>query len=202
MTDDSRLLRTAGRSMYWYFVLLFVFALLRIAELLVSRRHQVRLLAEGGQKVTEPMYPLMVGVHTSLLLGSAVEVWLFARPFVALLGWAMLALLALCVIGRIWVWRSLGQQWNTQIMTSTRAIIDTGPYRYVRHPNYTIVIVEMFALPLVQSAYLTACVCSALNAVVLQQRLRLEEAALLTRPAYRRTMASKPRFLPIFLRGR
>jgi methyltransferase len=188
--------------MDWYFVLLLVFALLRITELIVSRRHQVQLLAEGGQKVAEPTYPLMVGVHTSLLLGSAVEVWLFARPFVALLGWAMLALLALCVIGRIWVWRSLGQQWNTQIMTSARAIIATGPYRYVRHPNYTIVIVEMFALPLVHSAYVTACVCSALNAVVLQQRICLEEAALLQKPAYRRTMASKPRFLPTFPRER
>ena len=188
--------------MYWYFVLLFVFAALRIAELLVSRRHQVQLLAEGGQKVAEPTYPLMVGVHTSLLLGSAVEVWLFGRPFVALLGWTMLVLLALCVIGRIWVWRSLGQQWNTQIMTSARAIIDTGPYRYVRHPNYTIVIVEMFALPLVHSAYVTACVCSALNAVVLQQRICLEEAALLQKPAYRHTMASKPRFFPTILRER
>ena len=188
--------------MPWYFILLLLFALLRITELRLSRRHQVKLLAEGGRKMTEPTYPLMVGVHAGLLLGSAVEVWWLERPFVAPLGWTMLVLLVSCLSGRLWVWRSLGQQWNTQVMTSTRAIIDSGPYRYVRHPNYTIVIVEMCALPLVHSAYLTALLCSTLNALVLQQRLHIEEAALLTRPEYRRKMAGKPRFLPALRQGR
>ncbi len=188
--------------MVWYFALLLGFAMLRIIELQVSRRHQARLLAEGGRKVSEPMYPLMVGVHTSLFFGSALEVWELNRPFLPLLGWPMLTLLVLCVLGRIWVWRSLGPQWNTQIITSPHAVIDAGPYRYLRHPNYTIVIVEMFALPLVHSAYLTAFVCSALNAFVLQRRICLEEAALLMRPEYRRKMANKPRFLPALSRGR
>jgi methyltransferase len=112
----------------------------------------------------------------------------------------MLGLLVCCVAGRVWVWRSLGTQWNTQVIASPRPIIHSGPYHYVRHPNYTIVIVEMFALPLVHSAYVTAGGCSALNALVLSQRIRLEEAALLTREDYRRTMAGKPRLLPAFHR--
>ena len=113
----------------------------------------------------------------------------------------MLILLVLCVAGRIWVWRSLGEQWNVQIMTSARPIVDSGPYQYVRHPNYTIVIVEMFALPLVHTAYITAVVCSVANALVLRERICCEEAALFTRSEYTAKMAAKPRFLPLFLRG-
>jgi len=108
----------------------------------------------------------------------------------------MVLLLGLCLAGRIWVWQSLGEQWNTQIVASTRPIVDTGPYRYVRHPNYTIVIIEMFTVPLVYSAYLTALICSLLNAFVLRSRIQREEAALLIRPDYVAHMASKPRFLP------
>jgi methyltransferase len=96
----------------------------------------------------------------------------------------------------------LGEQWNVQIMTSARSIVDTGPYRYVRHPNYTIVIVEMFALPLVHSAYVTALVCSVTNAFVLRERIRREEAALLMRPEYLTKMSTKPRFLPLLMRVR
>jgi methyltransferase len=189
-------------SLHWYFVLLAGFILLRLVELWVSARHQARLLADGGKKIPEPLYPLMVCVHSGLFVGSALEVWLSERPFVPLLGWPMLTLLGLCLAGRVWVWRSLGEQWNVQIMISARPVVDTGPYRYVRHPNYTIVIVETFALPLVHSAYLTALVCSALNAIVLRQRIRREEAALGARPEYVAKMGTKPRFLPTLVRSR
>jgi len=143
----------------------------------------------------------MVTVHLGLFVGSVLEVILCHRPFMLWLGGPMLILLILCVAGRIWVWWSLGEQWNVQIMTSVRPIVDSGPYRYVRHPNYTIVIVEMFALPLVHSAYITAVVCSVANALVLRERIRHEEAALLARPEYGIKMGAKPRFLPLFLRG-
>ncbi len=191
-----------GHTLAWYVALLMGVALLRVAELLVSRRQQMRLLAEGGRRVAEPSYLLMVVVHAALLVGSGMEAWLLRRPFLPLLGWAMLALLGVCLIGRVWVWRSLGEQWNTQIVASVRPVVTTGPYRYVRHPNYTIVIVEMFALPLVHCAYLTAIACSALNAVVLWQRIQAEERILLAQPEYRRVMAGKPRFLPVRRRGR
>jgi methyltransferase len=192
----------ADGSLNWYFALLAGVALLRVVELRLSRRHQVRLLASGGKKVAEPLYPLMVALHASLFAASALEVWLCERPFVPALGLPMLGLLGLCLAGRIWVWRSLGEQWNVQVMVSTQPVVDWGPYRYVRHPNYSIVIVEMLALPLVHSAYLTAIVFSPVNAVVLWQRIRCEEAALSTRPEYMAKMGMKPRFLPVFLRDR
>jgi methyltransferase len=192
----------AERIQDWYLALLFGFALLRLVELRFSLRHQARLLADGGRKVPEPLYPLMVCTHAGLFVASALEVRLLGRPFVPLLGWPMLILLAACLAGRVWVWRSLGEQWNVQIVVSTRSLVDCGPYRYVRHPNYTIVISEIFALPLVHSAYLTALVFSALNAGVLWQRILYEEAALSVRPDYLAKLGTKPRFLPALSRGR
>lgn len=191
-----------GGSLNWYLALLAGVALLRVAELRFSRRHQVQLLATGGRKVAEPIYPLMVALHAGLFVASALEVWLCQRRFVPVLGWTMLVLLGLCLAGRLWVWRSLGEQWNVQVVVSAQPVVDWGPYRYVRHPNYSIVLIEMCALPLVHSAYLTAVVFSALHAAVLWQRIRCEEAALLARPEYAAKMGTKPRFLPVPSRGR
>src|SRR5262249_3199852 len=95
-----------------YFMLLLGFAVLRLVELWFSAHHQARLLAEGSTKLHEPTYPVMVGVHVGLLVGSALEVILCHRLFVPWLGGPMLVLLALCLVGRVWVWRSLGEQWN------------------------------------------------------------------------------------------
>jgi methyltransferase len=144
----------------------------------------------------------MVVLHAGLFVASGLEVWLCRRPFVPGLGLPMLGLLGLCLAGRVWVWRSLGEQWNVRVVVSTQPVVDWGPYRYVRHPNYSIVIVEMFALPLVHSAYVTAAVFSVLNAAVVWQRIRREEAALWTRPEYRAKMGAKPRFLPVPQRDR
>src|SRR5512147_2458393 len=110
--------------MRWYFLLLGSLALLRIMELRISRLHQERLLAEDGRLMTEPVYPVMVIVHTMLLLGSAAEVWWLGRAFIPLLGWTMMFLLTACISGRIWVWRSLGEQWSTHVVASTRPIVD------------------------------------------------------------------------------
>ena len=185
-------------SFFWYLALLAGVAVLRIIELWFSTRHQNRLFAEGATKVHEPLYPLMVGVHVSLLVASPVEVWIWRRPFLPWLGWPMLALLGCCLVGRVWVWQSLGEQWNVRVVKSRLPIVNSGPYRYVRHPNYTIVTVEMFALPLVHSAYLTALTCSIVNVFVLWQRIRYEEAALFAHPEYAVKMGAKPRFLPAF----
>jgi methyltransferase len=189
------------RSQDWYFALLAGFALLRLVELRVSARHQAHLLAVGGKQVREPLYPLMVCVHAGLFIACALEVWMCDRPLIPWLAGCMLTVLGLCVVGRAWIWRSLGEQWNVHIVTSALPVVDNGPYRYVRHPNYTIVIIEIFALPLVHSAYLTALFFSLLNAGVLWQRIHLEEAALWARPEYVAKMGWKPRFLPVLTRG-
>ncbi|MCS6925950.1 MAG: hypothetical protein NZ578_08630 [Candidatus Binatia bacterium] len=186
----------------WYLALLCGYAGLRLFELWVSARHRRQLLAAGGQHIGEPFYPLMVCIHAGVFPACALEVVVCDRPVLPWLAGSMLTVLALCLLGRIWIWQSLGIQWNVGIVASPLPVVDSGPYRYVRHPNYTIVIAEFLALPLVHSAYVTALVCSLLNAFVLWHRVRLEEAVLFSRPDYVAKMGEKPRFLPRWDRGR
>jgi methyltransferase len=98
---------------------------------------------------------------------------------------------------RWWVIRTLGRHWNVQVMNSVRlGIVCSGPFRIVRHPNYLAVFVEMTALPLIHSAWITATVGAAAHLWVLSGRVKLEESVLFADPMYRTAMASTPRFIP------
>ena len=98
---------------------------------------------------------------------------------------------------RWWVIRTLGAHWNVEVMDSAPlGVVVKGPFRWVRHPNYLGVFVEIVALPLIHTAWITAIVAAAGNVWVLRNRLRVEEPVLDADPAYRAAMAGKPRFLP------
>jgi len=98
---------------------------------------------------------------------------------------------------RWWVIRTMGAHWNVEVMASgPLGVVTSGPFRWVRHPNYLAVSIELVALPLIHTAWITALVAAAGNAAVLRHRLRLEEPVLDANPAYRNAMAGKPRFLP------
>ena len=98
---------------------------------------------------------------------------------------------------RWWVIRTLGEHWNVQVMNSTGlGVITSGPFRYVRHPNYAAVFTEMLVLPLIHTAWITAIVGSAAHILVLSQRLVTEEKVLFSDAHYRDAMSGKPRFLP------
>ena len=157
----------------------------RIAELVVSTRNARWSFARGGVESGRGHFPPMVLLHTALLVACLVEVLVADRPFVAWLGWPMLAL-ALASQGlRWWCITSLGSRWNTRvIVVPGLAPSRRGPYRFLRHPNYVAVVVEGFALPLVHSAWTTALVFSVLNAVLLLGfRLPAENRALASLPA-------------------
>jgi methyltransferase len=98
---------------------------------------------------------------------------------------------------RWWVIRSLGDHWNVQVIDSTgMGIVSTGPFRYVRHPNYAAVFVEMLVLPLIHCAWITAIAGSLAHILVLSERLATEERVLFADARYREVMSGKPRFLP------
>jgi methyltransferase len=139
----------------------------------------------------------MVALHTAVLAGAAAEVVFLRRPFYASLA-APMGTLFLCANAlRWWVIRTLGTHWNVQVMDSARlGVVTSGPYRWMRHPNYTAVFVEMLALPLIHTAWLTAVAGTTLHAWVLRGRIAAEERVLLADPQYRAAMESKPRFLP------
>ncbi|WP_437680032.1 isoprenylcysteine carboxyl methyltransferase family protein [Sorangium sp. So ce131] len=167
----------------------------RLAELVVSRRNARRAFARGGVEVGQAHFRVMALMHSAFLAACVLEVDALDRPFPGLLGFAALALALLAQALRYWVIATLGEQWNVRIIVVPGARpVSGGPYRYLRHPNYAAVIVEMAALPLIHGAWLTALVFSALNAAVLAVRIRAEEEAL--GPAYAAEMGALPRLVP------
>ena len=186
-----------GLSVYLYLALLAAVGVLRLVELRISRRHQERMLSQGAVRVREPHFKWIVIAHTGVLLGAALEVVLLHRPFLSLLGATMLALFFASNLMRLWVVRALGDLWSVEVMDSTRiGVVTTGPFRFVRHPNYTGVILEMISLPLIHTAWITALLTFAGYSMALSRRIRAEETVLMANPEYRAAMGHKPRFLP------
>jgi len=186
-----------GVSVLAFLALLIAVAILRLLELRISRRHQQQLVLRGAAKIDEPKFRWMVALHTAVLIGAAVEVVTLRRPFIPALAAVMFALFLAANAVRWWVISTLGEHWNVQVMDSTRlGVITSGPFRFVRHPNYAAVFTEMLALPLIHTAWITALAGSLMHFVVLGQRLSTEERVLSANADYRAAMAGKPRFLP------
>ncbi|WP_340375453.1 isoprenylcysteine carboxylmethyltransferase family protein [Streptomyces sp. SS7] len=165
--------------MSWYALVLLAVAAERLAELLVARRNAALTLARAGVEHGRGHYPVMVALHTGLLVCCLLEPALAGRPFLPALGWPMLALAVLAQGLRWWCVTTLGPFWNTRVIVVPGArLVAAGPYRFLRHPNYLAVVVEIAALPLVHSAWLTAAVFSLANAALLTVRVRCENTAL------------------------
>jgi methyltransferase len=172
--------------MTWFILLVAAVALERLAELVVSKRNAAWSFARGGVETGRRHYAVMVVLHTGLLVGVLVEVWLRRPDFVPALGWTMLALVIASQALRWWCIATLGRQWNTRvIVVPGLPRVTGGPYRFTSHPNYVAVVVEGFALPLVHSAWITAAVFTVCNAVLLWVRIRVENQALAQLPAPR-----------------
>lgn len=153
----------------------------RIGELVTSKRHAAWAFARGGVESGRGHFPAMVVLHTGLLVGAVAEAWLLGRPFIPLLGWPMLVIALLCQAGRIWIIRSLGQQWNTRvIVVPGMPLSRRGPYRWgFPHPNYVLVAVEGIAIPLIHTSWITAVTFTVLNAILLLGfRIPAEDRAL------------------------
>jgi methyltransferase len=180
-----------------YLALLTLVGLGRLVELRISRRNQRRLEKQGVRKIVEPHFRWMVFTHVGVLAGAAAEVLLLHRPLIPSLAIVMIALLVFANALRWWVIRTLAEHWNVEVMASSRVgVVAAGPYRWVRHPNYVAVVIELFALPMIHTAWITALAGTLANLEILRRRLRVEEGVLMADPAYRSAMGAKPRFLP------
>jgi methyltransferase len=154
-------------------VILALVTVQRLGELWLSNRNTRRLLAEGGQEHGAGHYPLIVAVHA---LWLAALWWL--APTRAVDGF-WLAMFVILELARIWVLASLGRRWTTRIIALPDApLVRRGPYRFVNHPNYLVVVGEIAVLPLVFGLWKIALLFSFLNAVALAIRIRAENAAL------------------------
>jgi methyltransferase len=148
--------------------------LARGGELLLARRNTRRLLERGGVESGAPHYPMIVGLHAAWLAGLWALAW--DRPLVP----AWVAVFALLQGLRLWTLATLGARWTTRIITVPgETLVRRGPYRFVSHPNYLVVIGELAVLPLAFRMPLFALAVTALNLSVLWVRIRAEEAALL-----------------------
>ena len=186
-----------GLSVYLFLCLLAAVGVLRLVELRVSRRNVQRLLAAGAVPVPEPHFKWMVVVHTGVLIGAALEVIFLTRRLIPWLAALMFVLFIASNLLRLWVVLSLGRLWSVKVMDSSQVgIVTTGPFRLVRHPNYTGVVLEVISLPLIHTAWITALAAALGYAYALSRRVLAEEKVLMANPEYRAAMAHKARFVP------
>jgi methyltransferase len=162
-------------SLFHTLLLLVVAA--RGIELIHSARNTRRLLADGGIESGRGHYPLIVVLHAAWLIALLLTV-----PADAPRRWSWLVLFLLLQLARLWVLASLGRYWTTRVVTLPGTpLVARGPYRFLRHPNYLIVELEIISLPLAFGANWIALVFGLANAALLAWRIRVEDTALASR---------------------
>jgi methyltransferase len=183
---------TPSAILYAYLAALLVE---RVVEQVVSVRHVRAALAAGGFEAGQGHYPTMVVGHVAFLIGCAVEPLILPRPWpleaaVVALGAALLAMGL-----RWWAVATLGDRWCTRIVVRPGAPpVTGGPYRFLRHPNYLAVTIEILAVPLMAGALWTAVLGTLGNAAILTVRIRAEERAL--GEGWASAFAGRPRLVP------
>lgn len=163
----------------WFFGLVAAFALQRLWELSRSRRNEQALRARGGAEHAPRQMPWMIALHVTWLVAMVLEVaWLQRTPSLQTVGVACVLLVSGQTL-RLWAIHTLGPRWCVKIVTlPDEPPVTSGPFRYLRHPNYWGVMLETLALPLMGGAVVTALVFSGLNACLLAFRIHAEERAL------------------------
>lgn len=179
----------------WFFLWLAVI-FQRGYELFIAKKNEKWIREKGGFEIGRGHYHLILITHVLFFAGILLEIMLGAKPPF----WfgIPLILFLLTQVVRVWCIRSLGKYWNTRIWILPQRDLQTkGPYRYLRHPNYLVVMSEILVFPLIFGAYWTAIIISILNAyVLLAIRIPIEEQALLTHTSYQKDMGEKKRFIP------
>ena len=163
--------------MMWFPVVLGLVVFQRLGELWLANRNTKRLMAEGAVEIGAGHYPLFVILHAAWLSALAIFTPWTGSPN----SW-LLAIYVVLQFGRVWVIATLGRFWTTRIITLAGApLVRSGPFRVVRHPNYWVASLEIAILPLVFGQVWIAMVFTALNAMLIAWRVRLEDRALADR---------------------
>jgi methyltransferase len=183
-------------------ILVLAVAAQRLWELRKSARHEAAILAAGGREHARAQMPVMRAVHSLWLIGMLLEAWLLEAWLggVALPPWVLALASIAFVIGqslRLLAMRTLGERWTVKVMTLPgKRAVSSGIFRWVRHPNYLGVILEIAALPLLGGAVVTSIAASIANAMLLRARITAEERALREESGYDEAMGGTPRFVP------
>ena len=165
-------------NLFW--IIIVILAIQRLLELLIARRNENFVRAKGAKEYDAKGYKLIVLMHIAFFI-SLISEYIFFGKNLSHYWILLLIIFLLAQILRYWAISTLGYYWNTKILvTPNTQPINQGPYKYIRHPNYLAVIVEITVIPLIFSCYFTAVFFSILNLIVLRRRIRIEEQALST----------------------
>ena len=149
---------------------------LRLAELVVAKRNEVWLRANGAVEYGQKHYPVIVALHTGFILSLIAEYYYRAPEETNLV---LLAVFIALILIKVYVIGTLGKYWNTKILHIHGVpLVRKGLYKYIKHPNYIIVICEIAIIPLIFQLYYTAIIFSLLNALMLNIRIREENKIL------------------------
>lgn len=161
-----------------FFIVFALVCIQRLIELRIAKQNEVYLKERGAIEFGQSHYPFIVALHILFLCSLLLEYILKTPPLNILWIW-LLAIFFLLQISRIWVIKSLGHFWNTKIIVLPNAnLVKKGPYRWISHPNYVIVALEIVIIPLIFQAYFTAVIFTILNMIMMLVRIPTEEAAL------------------------
>lgn len=163
--------------MLFYFVIGFV-VLQRLAELVIAKRNEKKSLAAGGVEYDRKGYAGIVIMHTMFFISLGAEYFYFEHSLNEF--WIIFLILFIAAQGlRYWAIISLGSMWNTRIIIIPgRRLVRSGPYKFLKHPNYIAVITELAVIPLMFSCFYTAVIFSVVNLLLLKRRIEIEEDAL------------------------
>jgi methyltransferase len=188
-------------SVQLYLLLLVLLYGERLVELVVSRRNIRRQLAAGGREVGRRLFLPMALFHALFPVAAGWEVLALVRPFPGFLGFVSLGVVVLAQGLRWWSVATLGPAWSVRVVVAPQTEpVTHGPYRFLKHPNYLAVVLEVAAVPLVHGAWITALVASVVNVLLLLVRIPQEEKAL--GPRYATAFAGRSRLLPGVRRDR
>jgi methyltransferase len=162
----------------------------RLTELRLSRANMNASGSATEGELSRRTYPFIVAVHAIAIGGTL----LFGRRRPA---WVWLAALLAAQPVRLWVLATLGNRWNARAaVPDEMAVATTGPYAYVRHPNYAVIGVELLALPMAFGLRALALAVTLANSTLLAVRIREEEAALQELPGWLEHFSTRKRFIP------
>lgn len=165
--------------MFIFITIIAIVILQRLIEVIIAKRNEQILIRLGAYEVGASHYPYMIALHVSFFISIIAEFVFFNKSISPLFPYLFACFLLVQVL-RFWCLRSLGIFWNTKIIVLPGSqVVKKGPYHYFRHPNYLVVCCEIFLLPVMFRAYVTAIIFTILNTIILSIRIPLEEKALL-----------------------
>lgn len=163
-----------------FYIIISIVIIQRLTELLVAKKNEVWLRKQGAVEYGREHYKYIVILHTMFFISMFIEYYIRGRHSeFSVINYLFLVIFSILQLMRLWVLNSLGKYWNTKILRIQGSVlINKGPYRYFKHPNYIIVVCEIIVIPMIFDLYYTAVIFTVLNAIILSVRIKEENKVL------------------------